>query len=88
MLVLFFLGRDVEELYGPKEFLRLYLAMVVFARWYGTSSNVALHQSAWLGAYGRLARITGLVIFVCPELPTPHLAAVLRHPHPGLAARP
>ena len=31
MLALFFLGRDMEDLYGPKEFLRLYLAMVVFA---------------------------------------------------------
>ena len=31
MLALFFLGRDVEEAYGPKEFLRLYLVMVVFA---------------------------------------------------------
>ena len=31
MLVLFFLGRDVEETYGSKEFLRLYLVMVVFA---------------------------------------------------------
>jgi len=31
MLVLFFLGRDVEDRYGSKEFLRIYLAMVVFA---------------------------------------------------------
>ena len=39
MLVLFFLGRDVEEAYGPKEFLRLYLVMVVFGMWCGTSST-------------------------------------------------
>ena len=31
MLALFVLGRDVEEAYGPKEFLRVYLALVVFA---------------------------------------------------------
>jgi len=30
MLVLFFLGRDIEELYGPKEFLLIYLALLAF----------------------------------------------------------
>ena len=29
MLVLFFLGRDIERRYGPREFLRLYLVMLV-----------------------------------------------------------
>ena len=31
MLVLFFLGRDVEEWYGTREFIRLYLVAAVFA---------------------------------------------------------
>ena len=31
MLVLYFLGRDIEDLCGPKEFLRLYLVTVVVA---------------------------------------------------------
>jgi membrane associated rhomboid family serine protease len=30
MLGLFFLGRDVESVYGPKEFLRIYLTLIVF----------------------------------------------------------
>ena len=31
MLVLFFLGRDVEQWYGTREFIRLYLVTLVFA---------------------------------------------------------
>jgi membrane associated rhomboid family serine protease len=31
LLTLFFLGRDVEEWYGMREFIRLYLVMIVFA---------------------------------------------------------
>ena len=31
MLTLFFLGRDVEEWYGTREFIRLYLVMLVFS---------------------------------------------------------
>ena len=31
MLVLFFFGRDIENIYGRKEFLRLYLTMIVLA---------------------------------------------------------
>jgi membrane associated rhomboid family serine protease len=43
MLVLFFLGRDVEETYGPKEFLRLYLVTLVFA-------NVVWNVATWMGS--------------------------------------
>ena len=43
MLTLFFLGRDVEEWYGTREFIRLYLVMLAFA---GVAWAVANHLFA------------------------------------------
>ena len=84
MLVLFFLGRDVEEAYGPKEFLRLYLVMVVFAK-----CRVERRQQDCRHA-GRGGGLRGLGGDrrgggpVCPEFPPPHAAVVLRHSHTRL----
>jgi membrane associated rhomboid family serine protease len=69
MLGLWFLGREIESVYGPKEFLRLYLAMIVFGgvvwaligRFSGevASSNVA-------GASGAVA---GIVVLYALHFP-------------------
>ncbi len=68
MLVLFFLGRDVEEAYGPKEFLRVYLVMVVFASVVWNVVNLALDPSS-LGAYGASGAIAGVVVLYALNFP-------------------
>ncbi len=68
MLVLFFLGRDVEDHYGSKEFLRLYLVMVVFSSlaWAAVSD---LTGSASQGMYGASGAITGVVVLYALNFP-------------------
>ncbi len=68
MLVLFFLGRDVEERYGSKEFLRLYLVMVVFASLVWTVVN-KLVDSGPVGMYGASGAISGVVILFALNFP-------------------
>lgn len=67
MLGLFFLGRDVEDRYGPKEFSRVYLAMVIFA------SIVWCVVSRFTGsdtpAYGASGAVTGVVILYILNFP-------------------
>lgn len=62
MFVLFMFGRDVEESYGPKEFLRLYLVMVVFASVVWAAINKLAGTPASAGAYGASGAIAGVVI--------------------------
>lgn len=69
MLVLFFLGRDVEDAYGPKEFLRLYLLMVVFASVAWTLVNKIVGEPDMLAAYGASGAIAGVVVLYALNFP-------------------
>ena len=69
MLVLFFLGRDVEQAYGPKEFLRLYLIMVVFASVVWNVANRLGGTPGYIGAYGASGAIAGVVILYALNFP-------------------
>ncbi len=69
MLALFFLGREVERLYGPKEFLRLYLAMIVFANFVWNVVNAIAHAPPEIGAYGASGAITGVVLLFALNFP-------------------
>lgn len=69
MLVLFFLGRDVEEVYGRKEFLRLYLVMVVFASVVWSLVNTLLDTPGYIGAYGASGAIAGVVVLYAFNFP-------------------
>jgi membrane associated rhomboid family serine protease len=68
MVALFFFGRDVEEVYGGKEFLRVYLAMVVVA---SVVWNVVtrLAGAADLEAYGASGAIAGVVVLYALHFP-------------------
>ena len=69
MVGLFFLGRDVEEAYGSREFLRLYLAMVVFA---SVVWNVATKLAGAPGdmlAYGASGALAGVVVLYALNFP-------------------
>jgi len=85
MLGLFLLGRDVESLYGRREFLRVYLAMVVFAAvvWnianklsgppldWAATYGVSLAAQRWqeVMAYGASGAIAGVVILYALNFP-------------------
>ncbi len=66
MLALFFLGPDVERVYGPMEFLRLYLVMVVFGGLVWCATNLGFPQAVLLGASGA---ITGVVLLYALHFP-------------------
>jgi len=69
MLVLFFLGRDVEAWYGTREFIRLYLAMLVFASlvWTVTDRLLGPHTPSVL--YGASGAIAGVVLLFALNFP-------------------
>ena len=69
MLVLFFLGRDVEDAYGPKEFLRLYLVMVVFGNVVWNVVNKMAGTPAEVAVYGASGAITGVVVLYALNFP-------------------
>jgi membrane associated rhomboid family serine protease len=75
MIGLFFLGRYVEQLYGPKEFLRVYLLMILFgslAFVFGTSIMDLVNRQetpyTLLGASGAVTGITILFVLNFPQV--------------------
>lgn len=71
MLVLFFLGRAVEDRYGPREFLRIYLATLVFANvaWcFITFLTYGLNGPGIYGASGAIAGVVVLFAFNFPNV--------------------
>lgn len=69
MLVLYFLGREVEEHYGRKQFLRLYLVMVVVASFAWCVLGKLRGMPPWLGAYGASGAIAGIVVLYALNFP-------------------
>ena len=69
MLVLFFLGRDVEQWYGTREFIRLYLVTLVFSSlvWAVTNRLFDPHQSSVL--FGASGAISGVVVLYALNFP-------------------
>lgn len=69
MLVLFFLGRDVEERYGSKEFLRVYLVMLVVAGLIWTIANKISGTPGYAMSYGASGAIAGVVVLYAFNFP-------------------
>ncbi|MBX7166222.1 MAG: rhomboid family intramembrane serine protease [Pirellulales bacterium] len=66
MIALYFFGRDVEAVYGPKEFLRVYLTSIVLGAvvWAGVEAlQGANPQTRMLGASGAVSTV--LALFAC-----------------------
>ena len=71
MIVLFFLGPAVEDRYGPREFLRIYLSTLVFANiaWcFITLLTFGLNGPGIYGASGAIAGIVVLFAFNFPNV--------------------
>lgn len=63
MFELWLFGRDVEAIYGRKEFLRLYLSLIVLSSFVWVISATAMHRSGpMLGASGAVVGI--MILFV------------------------
>ncbi len=69
MLLLFMLGREVEQWYGTREFIRLYLVMLVFssAAWAVSNRLLYPHQPSIL--YGASGAISGVVVLYALNFP-------------------
>jgi len=85
MLALFFLGRDVEDFYGPREFLKLYLVMVVFTAVVWNVVVKLAHVPINVQAYGASGAISGVVILYAMNFPRRTLLLFFVIPIPAWA---
>jgi membrane associated rhomboid family serine protease len=69
MLALFFLGRDVEALYGRWEFLRVYLAMLLFGGLVWSLLNLAAGGSPQNTVLGASGAVAGVVVLFALHFP-------------------
>jgi len=83
MLGLFLLGRDVESLYGRREFLRMYLAMVVFAAVVWNIATKLRGVPDDIMAYGASGAIAGVVILYALNFPRRTLLLFFVFPIPA-----
>ena len=69
MLALFFLGRDVEEWYGTREFIRLYLAAMAVAGivWAGVTRAMYESSPPMIGASGAISAVIVLYALLFPR---------------------
>jgi membrane associated rhomboid family serine protease len=83
MLGLFFLGRDVEDVYGTKEFIRVYLAMIVFGGVVWAAAGKLQGAPEELGAVGASGAVAGIVILYALNFPRRMLALYFVIPVPA-----
>ena len=69
MLGLWFLGRDVEALYGPREFTRLYLAMVIVGGVAWAAANRLSGHIVGGPLIGASGAVTGIVVLYALHFP-------------------
>ncbi len=69
MLALFFLGRDVEEWYGTREFIRLYLVMLVFGSVVWAAANSLFDPQRPAVLFGASGAIAGVVVLYALNFP-------------------
>jgi membrane associated rhomboid family serine protease len=86
MLVLFFLGRDIEARYGAKEFLRLYLVMLVVASLVWAVIAKLSGEPEFTSAVGASGAIAGIVILYALNFPHRTLLLFFVIPMPAWVA--
>lgn len=86
MLVLFFLGRDIEALYGQKEFLRLYLALLVVASVVWVVVEMLQGAPADASAVGASGAVMGIVVLYALNFPRRTLLLFFVIPMPAWVA--
>ncbi len=83
MLGLFFLGRDIEDVYGTKEFFRVYLAMIVFGGLVWAAAGKLQGGPEAQGAVGASGAVAGIVILYALNFPRRMLALFFVIPVPA-----
>jgi len=83
MLGLFFLGRDIEDLYGTKEFFRVYLAMVVFGGLAWAVVEKVRGAPDVASVVGASGAVSGIVVLYALNFPRRTLALFFVIPVPA-----
>lgn len=83
MLGLFFLGPPIEQRYGRKEFLRLYLAMVVFGGFVWAVARLAMGMPPTVPVVGASAAVVGVVILFALNYPNQTILFMFFIPMPA-----
>jgi membrane associated rhomboid family serine protease len=83
MLALFFLGRDVEDRYGWREFLRMYLTTLVFANVAWCVVTKMTSGAEVNGIYGASGAIAGVVVLYAFNFPNRTLLLFFVIPMPA-----
>jgi membrane associated rhomboid family serine protease len=83
MLTLFFLGRDVEEWYGTREFIRLYLAMLVFSSVVWAVTTRLAYPGVPSELFGASGAIAGVVVLYALNFPKRILLVMFVIPMPA-----
>jgi len=86
MLGLFFLGRDIEDVYGTKEFVRVYLAMIVFGGVIWAVAGTLQEAPGELGCVGASGAVAGIVVLYALIFPRRMLALYFVIPVPAWVA--
>jgi hypothetical protein len=87
MLVLWFFGRDIERLYGRAEFLRLYLALLVFSSvaW-ALVGKFALQYADAVHCVGASGAVSGVLILFAIRFPKRQVLLFFAIPMPAWVA--
>ena len=85
MLGLWFLGRDIEYTYGPKEFLRLYLTMIVVGGVAWAATSMVQGLPAGLPLVGASGAVAGIVVLYALHFPRRTLLLFFVLPVPAWA---
>ena len=84
MLVLWWFGSEVEEIYGPKEFLATYLVAAVFSSLAFVGYEYAAHPADVHPAVGASGAITTMMVLFALHFPTRKILFMMIIPVPAL----
>lgn len=83
MLGLFFLGPPVEQRYGKREFLRIYIAMIVFAGVIWAAMQLLRGASPLSGVVGASGAVVGVVVLFALNYPKQTVLFMFAIPMPA-----
>lgn len=84
MLVLWFFGSEVEEIYGPKEFLATYLAAALFSSLAFVGYEYAMRPDQVQSAVGASGAISAIMVLFALHYPTRTILFMMFIPVPAL----
>jgi membrane associated rhomboid family serine protease len=87
MLMLFFFGREIEQRYGSKEFLRIYLITIVFSSLcWALYAQWIQHAPPFSACYGASGAVSGILILFALNFPRRQILLFFMIPIPAWIA--